>query len=114
MNPTTFIERQLIMVGTSVNEIINNATSAGSDKANEINQKVDVLGGSAISVVTRVGMILAVIAMICCGIGLIISNANKREEAKERLIWGLIGSGIIFAATGIINIVQATVNGMGF
>lgn len=122
MNPITMIDRFLInaaagfsniqVADNSVTSIIQEATDAGADKANEINAKVDVLGGSAISIVTRVGMLVAVIAMIGCGIGLIVSNSQKREEHKEKFIWGLVGSFIIFAATGIINIVQATANGM--
>lgn len=114
MNPIRMFGNFVFTATGTVNNIINEAVSSSSEKADEINAKVGILGGSAISVITRIGMFVAVIAMIACGIGLIVSNANQREEMKTRLIWGLIGSAIIFAATAIINLVQATVGGMGF
>lgn len=94
----------------SVSNIVNGSRPAsGTDT---VNDKINALGSGAISIATRAGMFIAIVAMIGCGIGLIISNAQKREEAKEKLIWGLIGAGIVFAATGIINLVQSATQNM--
>lgn len=108
-----YLDRLFIMSASSVNDIVTGTpTGDVQNSTNSVVSKIDNLGNGGVMIATRVGMFIAVICMIGCGIGLIISNSQKREEAKEKLIWGLIGSIVVFAATGIINLVQSAANGL--
>ncbi|MEQ1499988.1 MAG: TrbC/VirB2 family protein [Parcubacteria group bacterium] len=86
---------------------IPNPTNAGSDLMSVLN-----------TLLTRVVMPIATIAVVMyiiwAGFSFLTAQGNTKKigEAKSRLLWALIGAGILLGAAGISALVQNTVTGL--
>ncbi|MCI8470625.1 MAG: hypothetical protein HFJ35_03945 [Clostridia bacterium] len=72
--------------------------------------KVDVtgisgLGNSIVKVLTTVGIVASVIVLVVLGIKYMMGSAEEKAEYKKTLMPYIIGAGLVFAASGIANIV---------
>lgn len=101
----------------AVTSIISDVDEAMQNTANsadmtEINGKVDTLFGGGISVGTRIGVYLAIIAIICFGIGLLFANSQTKQEKKSEVLPKAIGIVCIIAPVAILTVFELAVNGV--
>ena len=108
----TFLDDMLIRMNcytgmylTSVISDVENAIENTSENT-ELNNKVDMLFGSGINVGTRIGVYLAVIAVILFGIGMLFANSQKRQEKKEEVLPKIIGIVCIIFPLAILGIFE--------
>lgn len=64
------------------------------------------------TIIMPIAAIAIVVFIIYSGFMFVMAQGNptKIAEAKQRLLWGLIGGGIILAAAGISEVVKTTIN----
>ncbi len=86
---------------------INIPNPAGSN-----NDLMAILRAILNNIVLPVGAVLVVMYIIYAGFTFVQAQGNPKEieEAKRRLLWALIGSGILLGAAAISVAVQTTVN----
>lgn len=82
-----------------------------SEMAN-INNKVDTFFGGGISIGTRVGVYLAVIAIVAFGIGLLFANNQTKQDKKGEVLPKAIGIVCIIAPVSLLTIFELVVNGV--
>ncbi len=66
------------------------------------------------NIVMPIAAIVVVIYIIWAGFSYVTArgNSKKIEEAHQRLLWALIGAGILLGAAGISSVIQTTVCGV--
>ena len=64
------------------------------------------------NIVMPIAAVAVVLFIIFAGFKFVIAQGNEKKvtEAKQMLLWGLIGAGILLGAAGIAKVVQNTVN----
>jgi len=74
-------------------------------------QKVVRILFGLVDFLIRIGMVLAVIAIIWYGIQVMTAggNAEKYRDAKQSVIWAVIGTAIIFGAGALINTIESII-----
>lgn len=63
------------------------------------------LGNSIVKILTTVGIVASVIVLVVLGIKYMMGSAEEKAEYKKTLMPYIIGAGLVFAASGIANIV---------
>ena len=63
------------------------------------------VGGNIVSVITTIGIIVAVIVLLVLGIKYMMGSAAEKAEYKKTMIPYLVGAVLIFAASTIANVV---------
>lgn len=86
---------------------IPNPTNAGSTL-------MSVLQALLNRVVMPIAAVLVVMYIIYAGFTFVTAQGNpkKIEDAKQRLLWALIGSGILLGAAAISGVVESTIRGL--
>lgn len=86
---------------------IPNPTNAGSTL-------MEVLTALLNRVVMPIAGVLVVMYIIYAGFTFVTAQGNpkKIEDAKQRLLWALIGSGILLGAAAISGVVENTIRGL--
>lgn len=86
---------------------IRNPTTAGSTL-------MDVLNTLLRNVVMPIAAIAVVMYIIWAGFSFVTAQGKPAEieKAKQRLLWALIGAGILLGATGISLVVERTVRAL--
>lgn len=78
---------------------------------NSLDNKLKGIGSSAYSTLMLLAALVAVLAIVCIGISLIVNkNANKRDESKQWLLWIVLGIILMFGAFAIVGY-AATIGG---
>ena len=62
-------------------------------------------GNSIIKILSTVGIVFSVIVLVVLGIKYMMWSAEEKAEYKKTLMPYIIGAGLVFAASGIANIV---------
>lgn len=62
-------------------------------------------GNSIIKVIATVGIVASVVMLVALGIKYMMGSVEERAEYKKTLLPYLIGAGLVFAASGIAQIV---------
>lgn len=92
-----------------------NATGAGSSSSTQSSTQIDDLfsGGTAtttgitnvgkniVSIITTIGIIVAVIVLLILGIKYMMGSASEKAEYKKTMIPYLVGAVLIFGASAI-------------
>ena len=65
----------------------------------------NTLASQIISVIMSVAVVVAVIATIVLGIRYVYSAPNEKAEIKNKMLPYIIGAILIFASTGLVNLV---------
>lgn len=63
------------------------------------------LGNSIIKILSTVGIVVSVVVLVVLGIKYMMGSAEEKAEYKKTLMPYIIGAGLVFAASGIANIV---------
>lgn len=86
---------------------IPNPTNAGSTL-------MELLTALLNNVVMPVAAVAVVIWIVWAGFTYVTAQGNpkKVEEAHQRLLWSLVGAGILLGAAGISAVVQSTITGV--
>ncbi len=66
---------------------------------------ISTLGNSVVRILTTVGVVASVIVLVVLGIKYMMGSAEEKAEYKKTLMPYVIGAGLVFAASGIANIV---------
>lgn len=72
---------------------------------------ISTLGNSIVRILTTVGVVASVIVLVVLGIKYMMGSAEEKAEYKKTLMPYVIGAGLVFAASGIANIVYTFMKG---
>ena len=75
---------------------------------------ITTVGGQIVSIITTVGIVLAVVVLVILGIKYMIGSASEKAEYKKTMIPYLVGAVLIFAASSIAKAIFAIANGISF
>ena len=106
------------MLFTLTSGLTANATSGvGSDVSGEVDQlfqggnadtsQINSVGANIVSIVTTIGIIVAVVVLLVLGIKYMMGSASEKAEYKKTMIPYLIGAVLIFGASAIAKAVIA-------
>lgn len=89
---------------TNIQVTIPNPTNAGSDLMAILRTLLD-------NVVMPIASVAVVVWIIWAGFTFVLAQGKPAEieKAKQRLLWSLIGAGILLGAVGISKVVELTV-----
>lgn len=92
---------------TSINISIPNPTNAGSDV-------MSIIRAVLTNVIMPIAAVAVVFWIIWAGFNFITAQGNpaKIEVAKRRLLWSLIGAGVLLGAVGISAVVENTIRAL--
>ena len=76
-----------------------NYTAGGQDKITNV-------GGIILGVATTVGMIVAVVMLVFLAIKYMSSSPNDKAEIKKHIVVWVVGAVLLFAASGVIALMQ--------
>lgn len=68
------------------------------------------IGGQIASILTTVGIVVAVIVLLILGIKYMMGSASEKAEYKKTMIPYLIGAVLVLGASSIVKIVFSTLN----
>lgn len=106
--PSLFYAQQGNTPGsTNINVNIPNPTNAGNDL-------MSILVALLNNVVMPIAAVAVVVWIIWAGFGYLMAQGKPNEIAKanQRLMWSLIGGGILLGAVGISEVVQNTIESL--
>ena len=69
-------------------------------------------GKNIIATIQGVGMVVAVVILLVLGIKYLMGSAEEKAEYKKTMIPYLVGAILLFAATGVIGLVQSFAEGI--
>ena len=62
-------------------------------------------GNSIVKVITTIGIVISVVMLIVLGIKYMMGSTNEKAEYKKTLLPYVIGAGLLFAASGIAQLI---------
>lgn len=74
--------------------------------------KVVNLGGTIVTIMQTIGIVVAVVVLLVIGIKYMIGSAEEKAEYKKTMIPYIVGAVLIFASTTIVNVVYQIANGV--
>lgn len=86
----------------SVDDMNGSGTTASADTAIG---KVDNLSQDSIKVISTIGSIISVVALIALGIKYMMGSVEEKAEYKKTFLPYVIGASIVFAASTIASII---------
>lgn len=96
-----------IGMGTVVNansaDKVNNLFTGGNTNVAGIN----TVGANIVSIITTIGIIVAVIVLLILGIKYMMGSASEKAEYKKTMIPYLVGAVLIFGASAIAKAIIA-------
>lgn len=78
-----------------------------------VTKTVKATGISGMNLMTAVGAVCLVFAVILAGITIALKKGGKREEGKENLQWAAIGGMVIFGGLGIAGMIAGIGSSIG-
>ncbi len=93
--------------------IIVNATVAGVNVGNGANSTVVNAGKNILGIAQIIGVGVASIMLIALAIKYIVSSPSDKAEIKKHAVVYIVGAIFIYAAAGILKIIQVFAEGMG-
>ena len=104
----------LVAIMLTVQTTIVCATGDSSGKVDELFQAeaegtegIMNVGGNIVSIVTTIGIIVAVVVLLVLGIKYMMGSASEKAEYKKTMIPYLVGALLIFGASAIAKAVIA-------
>ena len=94
----------VMAAGEQVAADITPSTIDGSTSSVDVTN-ISTLGNSIVRILTTVGVVASVIVLVVLGIKYMMGSAEEKAEYKKTLMPYVIGAGLVFAASGIANIV---------
>lgn len=88
--------------GTSFTEVGQRDIGAGGE---DIKDKVDSLGGTAIGIIKAVGLVIAVAMVFVYAIKWMMATPQKKQELKERLWYLAIGVVLLIGGPAILDLI---------
>lgn len=89
-----------------VNTVIGQMGDIDGSKAPGVAQ----IGGQIASILTTVGIVVAVIVLLILGIKYMMGSASEKAEYKKTMIPYLVGALLVLGASSIVKIVFSTIN----
>ena len=74
--------------------------------------KVVALGGTIVTIMQTVGIVVAIVILLVLGIKYMVGSAEEKAEYKKTMIPYIVGAILIFASTTIVNVVYQIANGL--
>lgn len=81
--------------------------NSGADTSKVVN-----LGGTIVTIMQTIGIVVAVVVLLVIGIKYMIGSAEEKAEYKKTMIPYIVGAVLIFASTTIVNVVYQIANGV--
>ena len=100
----------LMMMFTTVVCAASGTTSGAESAVDKIkigydNNKITTMGGQIASVISTVGVVVAVVVLLILGIKYMMGSASEKAEYKKTMIPYLVGAVLVFAASAITKVV---------
>lgn len=73
----------------------------GNGAFDNLTQTVKDTGRSGMNLMTAIGIVGLVFAIMCAALTVMLKKGGKREEGKDSLEWAAIGGTVFFGAVGI-------------
>lgn len=84
-----------------------------ADKDTNADDTISNIGSTILSIITSVGMVLAIIVVAVLGVKYMMGSAEEKAEYKKTMIPYLVGAILVFGATaigkGVINMGQSLI-----
>ncbi len=94
----------LIMIGSTY--VMGADTIIGNMKPNyNDNSGIATVGQKIVSIISTIGVVVAVIVLLVIGIKYMIGSASEKAEYKKTMIPYLVGALLIFGASAIAKVV---------
>ena len=84
----------------------------GDGNSNAETAKLQNVGGTIVSILQVVGVVVAIVVIMIIGIKYMMGSAEEKAEYKKVMIPYVIGAVLIFAATTIVNVVYQISQGL--
>lgn len=78
-----------------------NIDNIKSDKDTDADAKIESIGSTILSVVTSIGMVLAIVVVAVLGIKYMMGSTEEKAEYKKTMIPYLVGAILVFGACAI-------------
>lgn len=91
-----------VVMASNPAEQVKNFTSSNSTPGQS---EIQGLAGNVISILTTVGIAVAIIILLILGIKYMMGSASEKAEYKKTMIPYLVGAVLIFGASGIAKLV---------
>ena len=85
------------------NSILDNIDGSEIDDSSQITS----IGGKIVSVITTIGIVVAVAVLVVLGIKYMMGSAEEKAEYKKTLIPYFIGALLIFSASAIVKVISS-------
>ena len=105
---TVILTMSNIVLANSIPDKIDQIAK-GNDNADT--SKVVSLGATIVTIMQKVGIVVAVVVLLVLGIKYMMGSAEEKAEYKKTMIPYIVGAILIFAATTIVNVVYNIANG---
>lgn len=102
----TFTLSTVVMAGSAVTDVLDDMGKIDTSKA----EGVSKIGGEIASILTTVGIVVAVIVLLILGIKYMMGSASEKAEYKKTMIPYLIGAVLVLGASSIVKILFSTLN----
>lgn len=100
-----------VTFASDVGNFINGLT--GTTPEGDVSSKIEGASGQILTTVQLVGAAVAVIMLMVVAIKYFSAAPGEKAELKKKLVVYVVGAVILFAATGIIQIVKSFGTGLG-
>ena len=87
-------------------------TKVGNGNTNATTDKLQNVGGTIVSILQVVGIVVAIVVIMIIGIKYMMGSAEEKAEYKKVMIPYVIGAVLIFASTTIVNVVYQISQGL--
>lgn len=95
-----------IVAASAVDTVIGNMGAIDPSQATG----VATIGGKIASILTTVGIVVAVIVLLILGIKYMMGSASEKAEYKKTMIPYIVGAVLVLGASSIVKIVFSTIN----
>ena len=93
-----------VVNASDINSVLTQM-DAGKNQVGDTANGVARIGGQIASILTTVGMVVAVLVLLILGIKYMMGSASEKAEYKKTMIPYVVGAILILGASAIVNII---------
>jgi len=98
---------------TEINQLLTNMDTNKNQTIQNDDGEIAKLGGQIASILTTIGIVVAVIVLLVLGIKYMIGSAQEKAEYKKTMIPYIIGAVLLLSASGIVRLLFSALKIVG-